>query len=184
VPVISANTQARGEGYFRLEWRLADQRTHLMGKSKSFLLPVCTDATHEADADVPDSFLAAQWVRLPGGEAGRVFGERVRVLLGGDLPERARRDSAAPSPGTGGTSPATGKAVAVLAFANLSRDADNEYFSDGISEELLNVLAKMPALRVAQAAGLFPSLATAPLCGYGAGTSRMTTPGPTSVCPP
>src|SRR5688500_15328207 len=27
VPIISANTQARQEGYFRLEWRLADQRT-------------------------------------------------------------------------------------------------------------------------------------------------------------
>src|SRR3954469_23953209 len=38
VPVVSANTQARAEGYFRLEWRLADQRTHLMGKSKTFLL--------------------------------------------------------------------------------------------------------------------------------------------------
>ena len=41
VPVISANTQARAEGYFRLEWRLADQRTHLMGRAKAFLLPVC-----------------------------------------------------------------------------------------------------------------------------------------------
>jgi hypothetical protein len=30
--IISTNTQARPEGYFRLEWRLADQRTHLMGK--------------------------------------------------------------------------------------------------------------------------------------------------------
>ncbi|MEO7412194.1 MAG: toll/interleukin-1 receptor domain-containing protein [Opitutaceae bacterium] len=39
VPIISAATQARAEGYFRLEWRLADQRTHLMGKSRSFLLP-------------------------------------------------------------------------------------------------------------------------------------------------
>ena len=35
--------------------------------------------------------------------------------------------------------------IAVLAFANLSEDAGNEYFADGISEELLNVLAKVPA---------------------------------------
>src|SRR3954464_11573067 len=41
VPIISANTQARHEGYFRLEWRLADQRTHLMGKSRAFIVPVC-----------------------------------------------------------------------------------------------------------------------------------------------
>ena len=32
----------------------------------------------------------------------------------------------------------------MLAFANLSHDPENEYFSDGISEELLNVLAKVP----------------------------------------
>src|SRR5438552_12495481 len=47
IPIVSANTQARAEGYFRLEWRLADQRTHLMGKSKAFLLPVCIDDTRD-----------------------------------------------------------------------------------------------------------------------------------------
>src|SRR3954471_4005793 len=31
VPIISANTQARSEGYFRVEWRLADRRTEAMG---------------------------------------------------------------------------------------------------------------------------------------------------------
>ena len=30
IPIISSNTQERTEGYFRLEWRLADHRTHLM----------------------------------------------------------------------------------------------------------------------------------------------------------
>src|SRR5882672_4798622 len=39
VPIISSNTQARTEGYFRLEWRLADQRTHVMAKGRPFLLP-------------------------------------------------------------------------------------------------------------------------------------------------
>src|SRR3954464_935431 len=57
LPVISANTQARREGYFRLEWRLADQRTHLMGKTAAFIVPVCVDQTRDRDADVPDSFL-------------------------------------------------------------------------------------------------------------------------------
>ena len=40
------------------------------------------------------------------------------------------------------------KSIAVLAFKNMSGDPDQEYFSDGISEELLNVLAKIPGLRV------------------------------------
>jgi TolB-like protein/Flp pilus assembly protein TadD len=41
------------------------------------------------------------------------------------------------------------KSIAVLPFLNMSEDASYEYFSDGISEELLNLLAKIPELRVA-----------------------------------
>lgn len=48
-----------------------------------------------------------------------------------------------------GSSAGTGASIAVLPFVNLSADEDQEYFSDGISEELLNVLAKYPRLRVA-----------------------------------
>ena len=40
VPVISRNTQARGEGYFRLEWKLAVDRSHLMAADQAFLLPI------------------------------------------------------------------------------------------------------------------------------------------------
>ena len=40
------------------------------------------------------------------------------------------------------------KSIAVLAFSDLSPEGDQEYFSDGISEELLNVLANIPGLRV------------------------------------
>lgn len=43
----------------------------------------------------------------------------------------------------------TDKSIAVLPFLNLSSDPEQEYFSDGISEELLNVLAQIPSLRVA-----------------------------------
>src|ERR1700704_2317855 len=39
--------------------------------------------------------------------------------------------------------------IAVLPFINMSRDEENEYFADGLSEELLNVLAKIRGLRVA-----------------------------------
>ena len=41
------------------------------------------------------------------------------------------------------------KSIAVLPFVNMSSDPEQEYFSDGISEELLNVLAQFPKLRVA-----------------------------------
>ena len=38
--------------------------------------------------------------------------------------------------------------IAVLPFANMSRDADDEYFSDGLAEEIINALAQMPGLKV------------------------------------
>jgi len=40
------------------------------------------------------------------------------------------------------------KSIAVLAFVNMSNDPDNEYFSDGIAEEIINTLTKVKALRV------------------------------------
>jgi TolB-like protein/thioredoxin-like negative regulator of GroEL len=51
-------------------------------------------------------------------------------------------DSPAPQEGT------TEKSIAVLPFINMSDDRQNEYFSDGISEELLNVLVRVKGLRV------------------------------------
>ncbi len=47
------------------------------------------------------------------------------------------------------------KSIAVLPFVNMSADAENEYFSDGISEELLNVLVKVSTLRVASRTSAF-----------------------------
>jgi len=43
----------------------------------------------------------------------------------------------------------TGQSIAVLPFVDMSANSDNEYFSDGLSEELLNILAKIKELRVA-----------------------------------
>ena len=45
--------------------------------------------------------------------------------------------------------------IAVLPFVNMSDDAGNEYFSDGVSEELLNLLAKIPELRVVSRSSAF-----------------------------
>lgn len=48
---------------------------------------------------------------------------------------------------TEGTAPEK-PSIAVLPFANMSADPENEYFSDGLSEELMNVLARNPGLKV------------------------------------
>jgi len=45
--------------------------------------------------------------------------------------------------------------IAVLPFANMSSDPEQEYFSDGISEELLNLLARIPKLRVISRSSAF-----------------------------
>jgi TolB-like protein len=92
VPVISAATQARHEGYFRLEWKLAAQRTHMMSGAKAFLLPVVIDETRDAEAHVPAEFRAVQWTRLPGGEGAAVekFCARVKTLWGGSAMEPGR----------------------------------------------------------------------------------------------
>jgi eukaryotic-like serine/threonine-protein kinase len=49
---------------------------------------------------------------------------------------------------TSGKSIASKPSIAVLPFTNMSADPENEYFSDGLTEELLNVLAKNPELKV------------------------------------
>jgi TolB-like protein len=67
MPVVSAQTQARHEGYFRREWRLAVERTLDMADDHLFLLPIVIDDTDQAVARVPEKFLMVQWLRVPGG---------------------------------------------------------------------------------------------------------------------
>jgi TolB-like protein/tetratricopeptide (TPR) repeat protein len=83
VPVISAHTDARPEGYFRLEWKLAIDRTHTMSERVAFLVPVVIDDTSDSRADVPDRFRTVQWIRLPGGETPPALVERIQRLLSG-----------------------------------------------------------------------------------------------------
>lgn len=52
-------------------------------------------------------------------------------------------------------SEAAPQSIAVLPFVNMSNDPDNEYFSDGIAEEILNVLARIPELKVAARTSAF-----------------------------
>ena len=81
LPVISASTQAREEGYFRREWNLAVGRTLDMADDTAFLLPVVIDGTPDAVARVPERFREVQWTRLPGGATPASFVDRVRGLM-------------------------------------------------------------------------------------------------------
>jgi TolB-like protein/lipoprotein NlpI len=245
VPIISRSTHDRDEGYFRLEWKLAVDRSHLMTGNRAFLLPVVIDDTRDDDEQVPDRFREVQWTRLPAGETPPAFVERVRRLLSGEpaqkptpsasagvpVPSAIPVPSATPAPGAalGSTSPmmhgprpiswrsktallaaiavlvvaalgylvvsrlapakrgaeagvasapaaaslpaaqnpaagaaASGTAfnppphsIAVLPFVNLSGDKEQEYFSDGLTEELLNSLAEISELQVAARTSAF-----------------------------
>src|SRR6516164_80143 len=90
MPVISANTVSRREGYFRLEWDLADQRTHRMARDQAFIVPICLDATPGAGTDVPESFHRVHWTRLLGGEPPPEFVAGIKRLLSPDSPTIAR----------------------------------------------------------------------------------------------
>jgi TolB-like protein len=203
IAVISGNTEARDEGYFRREWKLAVERTHDMDEKKSFLVPVVIDDTTERAARVPEKFHGIQWTRLPAGETSPSFVDRVRRLLSPG-PSLAARPvaSAAPGPGPAIQTPALASwwskstavialavavlvalayfaadkfwvskhftaspaataapsdaaafsppqhSIAVLPFVNMSGDKDQEYFSDGVTEELITTLAQVNSLKV------------------------------------
>jgi TolB-like protein/tetratricopeptide (TPR) repeat protein len=103
------------------------------------------------------------------GERGaqRVTGTELLILalllaIGGGLLWRfasgtqgTTEQSVAARPAAEPKSEVNAKSVAVLAFANLSDDKGSEYFSDGISEELLTVLQKIPGLHVAARTSAF-----------------------------
>jgi TolB-like protein len=198
IAVISANTEARDEGYFRREWKLAVDRTHDMSEKKAFLLPVVIDNTPEPVASVPDKFRELQWTRLPAGETPPAFVARIQRLLSRELstPVRTAANAvsvavpavsdrgraawwpkpalivmivaaasvalayfvfdklwlstrrASDSAGTASSSIVREKSIAVLPFVDMSEKHDQEYFGDGLAEQVLNELSRIPALKV------------------------------------
>ena len=81
LPIISARTQARHEGYFRLEWDLAAERSRLIADTIPFILPVAIDPVGENEALVPERFRSVHWTRLPGGAPTPEFVERMVRLI-------------------------------------------------------------------------------------------------------
>jgi len=100
IPIISANTDARAEGYFRLEWKLAVDRSHLMASDRAFLLPIVIDNLTESVARVPDRFRELQWTTALEGRAPQELVDRVQRLLettAAGRPERLQPSQATPS---------------------------------------------------------------------------------------
>jgi len=194
IPIISANSHARSEGYFRLEWKLAIDRSHLMAPDRPFLVPVVIDDTSKSDPSVPDRFREVQWTLLRGGQATSAFAQRVARLLSPEAtpaptqsaraaaaaqsaaparrwPRRAfaalglaviaigcivaariiflesAKQSAGPTSATA-QNPIAAKSIAVLPFLDLSEAKDQEYFADGMSEELIDLLSQIKELQV------------------------------------
>jgi adenylate cyclase len=88
------------------------------------------------------------------GEAAR--GPSVRRAAPRPDTDRAREMAAAPvKPALTPDDDTLRRSIAVLPFVNLSGDPENEYFSDGISEEILNLLTKLQQLRVASRTSSF-----------------------------
>jgi TolB-like protein len=84
-----------------------------------------------------------------------LLGIAVAVLLADRFIPGERQDELVSSARPTAAAAAIDKSIAVLPFVNMSADPDNEYFSDGIAEEILNVLARIPELKVAARTSAF-----------------------------
>jgi hypothetical protein len=81
VPVVSANTERRLEGYFRREWSYAIDRARNIAEGALFILPVCVDDTNGGTAQVPEKFKALHFTQVPGGDVPPDFVRRLQDLL-------------------------------------------------------------------------------------------------------
>jgi TolB-like protein len=86
----------------------------------------------------------SQWIELAPGDTDTAAAKLVAAVRRHLDPSTAQRASV----GTAATPAIPEKSVAVLPFVNMSEDRDNEHFSDGLAEELINLLTKIPDLRI------------------------------------
>jgi serine/threonine-protein kinase len=102
--------------------------------------------------------------RVIGGEAEapiarkpQISGRRIGAIIGGIAVTLIALGYAVRTRGhdTPATQLSTAKSVAVMPFVNLSSASDDEYFSDGMTEELIDALSKLPGLRVAARSSVF-----------------------------
>lgn len=142
IPIISVNTQARLEGYFRREWKLAVARTHDMADDKPFLVPVVIDGTKDQDARVPEQFRAVQWTYTPAGEMSTAFVQRVLQLLSQDV-----HTESPPIRSVSGASIAE-KSISVLPFMDHARTPELDTLAKCMAEDLASQLARTPGFQV------------------------------------
>ncbi|HEY2276086.1 MAG TPA: toll/interleukin-1 receptor domain-containing protein [Steroidobacteraceae bacterium] len=81
IPVVSAATQRRLEGYFRREWSYAMDRARNMADGALFILPVSIDGTTAAEALVPDKFKALHFTELRAGQVPAEFVQRLADFM-------------------------------------------------------------------------------------------------------
>ncbi len=101
MPVISATTETRREGYFRREWRLAVERTLDLADDVMFLVPVVIDDTRDHGARVPEKFFTVQWLRAPGGAATPELRALADRLAAGDARAHPPAPAEEPAPRAG-----------------------------------------------------------------------------------
>ena len=123
LPIISANTESRLEGYFRREWNLAAARMLDMADHQAFLLPIIIDDTSEANAHVPDKFRERQWVRLTDGQALAALVKRVDQLVAGGTSSPLTPAYSAPVAASSHNRFSTGRRIALAIFVMLAVSA-------------------------------------------------------------
>ena len=209
VPIVSANTQSRLEGYFRREWRLAVERMYDMAAERTFLVRWPSTTPTTASPVFPRNFAPCSGPACPVGHTARVCRSGRAPLVGRSscsaaccsaaccsaaccsvhpetrLGRSGRRQTARQGPlayrpgraagdrvfglceiqqnhtqpaprgassdecaGPSGRRANSEKSIAVLPFLNMSSDKEQDYFSDGLSEELIDLLTQVPDLRV------------------------------------
>ena len=150
VPMISASTQNREEGYFRLEWKLATDRSFMMADDKAFLFPVVIDDTQEYSARVPERFRERQWTRLLDQEQANDFAAHLSGIL---LKGSQHATQGAGSPGPKNTLRTTASSedgfwIAVLPFRQIGANPELQALAEGFCEEILTGLSRFSYLRV------------------------------------